>query len=44
MAPQLIISAVTSKTQDEIPTEELTFPSEMPTEEPTSDLAFEPND
>ena len=44
MAPQLIISAVTSKTQDDLPIEEITFPSDMPTEEPTSALASEQND
>ena len=43
MNPKLIISAVTSKTQDDLPTEELTSPYEIPTEEPTSDLASEPN-
>ena len=44
MAPQLVISAVTSKTQDEIPSEELTFLSELPTEESTSYHASEAND
>ena len=44
MAPQLIISAVISKTQDDLPIEEITFPSDMPTEEPTSALASEQND
>ena len=35
---------MTYKTQDGLPTEELTLPSELPTEEPNSDLASEPNE